>query len=217
MKSTPKPFKNVPNLQELKRDFPALKALFFDMDGTLFDTEGIHADAMLMMAKKYQIRPPFSPEEVHALMLGKADHFVFEIIKSWEGVPSHWTAKDFIDEKNINIIELLKIKPSHGWFSLDVQKLLKESKTDGLFIALVTSSEKLITEELIRIVELDQFFDIVLTRNDCPKHKPDPWPYFEALKLSSFEKHEVIIFEDSLVGLEAATTSGCHVGKVEWY
>lgn len=217
MKSTPFPFKTVPNLLELKSGFPALKGLFFDMDGTLFDTEAIHADAMLMMAAKYQIRAPFSPAEVHALMMGKADHFVFEIIKYWEGVPGHWTSKDFVDEKNINIIELLKSKPSEGWFSPNVLDLLNEARKANLFMALVTSSEKLVTEELLKITNLGRFFNLVLTRDDCPKHKPDPWPYLEALKICQFDKSEVVIFEDSAVGLEAATNTGCHVGKVEWY
>lgn len=211
------PFKAVPTLHELKSAFPALKAFFFDMDGTLFNTEGIHADAMLMIAKKYQIRPPYSPEEVHALMMGKADYYVFEIIKSWPGVPSHWTAKDFVDEKNINIIELLKTNPASGWFAPEVLRLLNEIKNAGIYVALITSSEKLITEELLKIVKLEKFFDLVLTRDDCPQHKPDPWPYLEALKIAKREKFEVMIFEDSNVGLEAATTSGCHVGKVEWY
>ena len=217
MKSTPIPFKKVPTLHELKSGFPSVNALFFDMDGTLFNTESIHADAMLMIAAKYQIRPPYSAETVHALMMGKADYLVFEIIKDWEGVPRHWTAKDFIDEKNINVIELLKKTQIESYFSSDVQKLLTEARAHGLYMALVTSSEKLVTEELLKITGLSTFFNLILTRDDCLSHKPDPWPYLKAQELSNRAHHEVLIFEDSHVGLEAATSSGSHVIKVEWY
>lgn len=217
MKTTPIPFQKVPTLAELKAGFPSLKALFFDMDGTLFNTETVHAEAMFMIAKKYKIRPPHPPEAVHQLMMGKADHLVFEIIKDWEGVPKEWTAEDFISEKNQNLSELLKTTPSESYFSPEVQTLLKEARDGGLFIALVTSSEKVVTEELLRIAKLDTFFDFVLTRDDSPQVKPHPWPYHKAREVSGFEVFEILIFEDSHVGLEAATTSGAHVIKVEWY
>jgi HAD superfamily hydrolase (TIGR01509 family) len=84
-------------------------------------------------------------------------------------------------------------------------------------IALITSSERKITEELLRLVGLNDFFNFVLTRDDSLKLKPDPWPYLKALELSGLSQDEVIIFEDSDVGLEAALQSGCHVAKVEWY
>lgn len=217
MKSTPIPFKKVPTLSELKSGFPSLKALFFDMDGTLFNTESIHADAMMMIAKKYKIRPPYSPEAVHDLMMGKADHLVFEIIKDWEGVPREWNATDFINEKNANLIELLKTIPSEKYFAPEVLSLINEAKASGMFVALVTSSEKVVTLELLKITKLDSFFHYVLTRDDALEVKPDPWPYLKAKEVSKFDTHEILIFEDSHVGLEAATTSGAHVIKVEWY
>jgi HAD superfamily hydrolase (TIGR01509 family) len=84
-------------------------------------------------------------------------------------------------------------------------------------MALVTSSEKVVTDELLKISGLDHFFHLILTRDDCPKHKPDPWPYLKAVELSKLQQHQIIIFEDSTVGLEAAISSAHHVIKVEWY
>lgn len=217
MKNSPFPCPKVPTLDQLLSGYPALKALFFDMDGTLFNTESVHAEAMLLIAKKYRIRPPHSPEMVHNLMMGKADHLVFEIIKEWEGVPRTWTAADFIREKNENVLGLLKGAQEESFFSRDVLSLLRAAKSKGLYLALVTSSEKVVTEELLRIVGLGHFFELVLTRDDCPRHKPDPWPYLKAQEVSGFQNFETIIFEDSSVGLEAATLSGAHVIKVEWY
>ncbi len=217
MKSTAMPFPKVPTLSELKKGYPSVKALFFDMDGTIFNTESIHADAMFVIAAKYKIRPPHSPEMVHDLMMGKADHLVFDLIKDWEGVPRHWNVQNFINEKNTNVIELLKKTPLESYFSPEMQNLLKEARHHKMYVALITSSEKVVTEKLLKIAKLDSYFDLVLTRDDCPKHKPDPWPYNKAREISGFEKFEILIFEDSNVGLEAATTSGTHVIKVEWY
>lgn len=217
MKSTPIPFKKVPTLTELKAGFPSLKALFFDMDGTIFNSESIHAEAMFLIAKEYNIRSPLSPDAVHQLLMGKADHLVFEIIKDWEGVPKEWTAEDFIARKNANVIELLRKAELSSFFAREVSQLLTDARKDGLFIALVTSSEKVVTEELLKIAKLDTFFDYVLTRDDTPHVKPNPWPYLKAREISGFEVFETLIFEDSNVGLEAASLSGSHVIKVEWY
>lgn len=217
MKTIPIPFKQVPSLDDIRSGFPSVNALFFDMDGTIFNSEAIHADAMLMMAAKYKIRPPYSPETVHALMIGKADHLVFELIKDWDGVPQDWTAENFISEKNANVIERLRSTPLASYFHPSVSQLLTSARQASFYLALITSSEKIVTEELLRIAGLGNFFELVLTRDDCPLHKPDPWPYNEARSLSGKARHEVLIFEDSHVGLEAATSSGAHVIKVEWY
>lgn len=217
MKPTPITFAKVPTLFELKQGYPGLKALFFDMDGTLFNTESYHAEAMFMIGARYNIRPPYSAETVHELMMGKADHLVFEIIKDWEGVPRDWTAADFIHQKNANLIEILEKVDPAKYFPTQILSLLIEAKSEGLYLALVTSSEKIITEELLKLANVRDFFQLILTRDDCPTHKPDPWPYLKAMKESHFDKTEIIIFEDSLVGLEAAQSSGAHVIKVGWY
>lgn len=217
MNTSPVAFKNVPTLHDLRGLVPNVQALFFDMDGTLFNTEAVHAQGMLLMAKKYQIRPPYSPEEVHNLMMGKADHLVFDMIKDWPGVPKDWTAQDFINEKNANVIHILQNVDHKSYLAPEVMNLLSEAKESGLYIALVTSSEKVVTNALLKIADLDAFFDLVLTRDDCPKHKPDPWPYLKAQEISGLEKNQIIIFEDSSVGIEAGLKSGTQVVKAEWY
>lgn len=217
MNPSPLAFKSIPELFELQAGYPGLKAMFFDMDGTLFNTESYHADALLKMAAIYNIRSPYSIEVVHELMVGKADHLVFDIIKDWEGVPRHWTVKDFVDQKNNFLIEILAQVDSRDYFPEKTFKLLEEAKQAGLYLALVTSSEKIITEELLKMAKLADLFDLILTRDDCLNHKPDPWPYLRALDVSGHDKSSTLIFEDSHVGLSAALSSGAHVIKVEWF
>lgn len=217
MKTRPTSFNKVPLIKKIKNDYPDVKALFFDMDGTLFNTESIHAQALFKMALKYQIRPPFDEKTVYELMVGKADHLLFDIIKEWEGVPSHWNHETFVAEKNDHFMELLNQTSHKSYFLTDVQNLIMEAHSIGLFLGLVTSSEKIVTNELLRLTGLADIFQLVITRDDCPKHKPDPWPYIKATELSGFLNHEILIFEDSKVGLEAAMATGSHVIKVEWY
>jgi beta-phosphoglucomutase len=210
-------FKKFPTLTELTETFPGIQALFFDMDGTLFDTEKYHTAAMMKIGKTYKIIPPYGPEEVHNLMVGRADHLVFEIIKHWENFPKEWTAKDFIAEKNKIFLESLINVSSDAYYSPKIHQLILDARTANFKIALVTSSEKPVTQALLKISGLAQYFDLILTRDDCPKHKPDPWPYIEAQRFFGLSAKEALIFEDSEVGFQAASASGSHAVKVVWY
>lgn len=215
--NTPISFTSVPHLGHLKAAYPDLKALFFDMDGTLFNTEGHHAMALEQIAYEFKIRPPHSPEVIHGMLMGKADHLIFDIIKDWEGFPKEWTVKEFVERKNQNLLTILKNSDPASYMDANILKLLAEAQEQSLYLALITSSEKVITEELLSLTGLKPYFKLILTRDDCPRHKPDPWPYLKALEITGYEKYQAIIFEDSHVGLEAATLSGAHVIKVEWY
>jgi HAD superfamily hydrolase (TIGR01509 family) len=210
-------FSKIPNLSEIRAAFPGIKALFFDMDGTLFDTEKYHIAAMVKIGKTHKIIPPYGPEEVHNLMVGRADHLVFEIIKYWENFPKHWSVRDFVDEKNKFFLESLKDVSSSTYYSPKIHLLILDARAAGLKIALVTSSEKAVTQALLKISGVAPFFDLILTRDDCPKHKPDPWPYLEAQRFFGLEPKEALIFEDSEVGFQAASESGSHAAKVTWY
>jgi beta-phosphoglucomutase len=207
----------IPDLNELQGRFPGVTTIFFDMDGTLFDSEKYHTEAMLKIGKDYEIRPPHGPKEIHSLMHGKADYLVFDIIKDWPGFPQEWSVRDFVDTKNRNLLEILSpLKPS-DYFPDLTAALLNDIKSANLYLALVTSSEKIITHELLKMVGLDALFDLVVTRDDCPAHKPDPWPYIHAMKEAKARPEETLILEDSQVGLAAALASKAHVIKVEWF
>jgi beta-phosphoglucomutase len=212
-----KTFTNIPSLENLKNHYPSLKAIFFDMDGTLFNTEPHHAKAFLQMGMENKITPPYSKEIIHQMLVGKADYLVYDIVKSWPGFPTHWTQDEFVKLKNQYLLKILEGTDSFEFFSPDTNHLLINAKKDNLFLGLVTSSEKIITEKLLKMTSVDHLFDLKLTRDDCLKHKPDPWPYLKALEMSKVHPHEALIFEDSQVGLEAALNSGSHVAHVKWH
>jgi beta-phosphoglucomutase len=210
-------FQHVPSISVLQAAYPGTRALFFDMDGTLFDTEKYHAMALVQIGREFKIRAPISEAEVYALMVGKANYLLYEIIKDWEGFPSQWSAQHFTENLNQRVMQILQNTQRDAFLSPHILPLLNAAKKQHFFVGLVTSSEKVVTRELLKTAGLQDFFDLELTRDDCPAHKPDPWPYLEAMRMAQVSPVECIIFEDSTVGLTAALASGAHVIKVEWY
>ena len=55
---------------------------------------------------------------------------------------------------------------------------------------------------------LDEYFDLIYTREDVSKIKPDPEVYQKAMQKFNAKPEECIIFEDSLIGIEAAKKAG---------
>lgn len=213
----PLTMQTVPDLEQLRAGFPSMKTLLFDMDGTLFDTEIYHTQALQKIGQDHRIHPPLGPQELHQLLMGKADHLIYELVKEWRGFPEHWDVHTFVQEKNRHLLEILNKLGGDVFFSPQLALLLAQARAGGLQLGLVTSSEKLITQELLRLVKLEEFFDLVITRDDSEEVKPSPWPYLKAMEQLGTSHELTVIFEDSSVGLSAATASRAHVIKAEWY
>lgn len=205
----------IPSLSQLLDLHPGTEAIFFDMDGTLCDSEHLHAQAMNQIAQEFSIIAPYPPEIVHQKLVGKADHFVFQEVKEWPGFPASLDAAAFRDLKNKNLLAILE-RPQN-LISIPMRQLLDTIIERKITLGLVTSSEKIITHKILQNSDIHHLFDFILTRDDCPAHKPDPWPYIKAIELAQKKPQQCIIFEDSQVGLTAAKGSGAHYFKVNWF
>jgi beta-phosphoglucomutase len=215
--SHPLSMKTVPDLNTLKTAFPGVRTLLFDMDGTLFDTEKYHSQALQNIGREQKIIPPLGPKEMHQLMMGKADHLLFDLIKDWPGFPKHWDVTAFVHEKNRHLLNLRSQVDGSTYFSPKLKSLLLEATQEKFQIGLVTSSEKVVTLELLKLANLSNFFSYVLTRDDTDYVKPDPWPYLTAMAHFKASPDTTLVFEDSNVGMEAAQKAGAHLIKAEWY
>lgn len=81
----------------------------------------------------------------------------------------------------------------------------------GLPTALVTSTDRELTE-----IALDtlgrEFFDVTVCGDEVEgRNKPDPWPYLLAARSLGVDPAECVVVEDSLTGLAAAEAAGCGV------
>lgn len=201
----------VPSLEEVL--FSKTKALIFDMDGTLLNTELVHAQGLLEIIKG----TGHSASELLEQFCGVAEPQVFKTLLD-KKILSNINFEEFVNQKNSNFEVLLEDKDLLSkLLHTELKELIIEAKNKGIKIALVTASERGTTELFLKKLKLHDLFNIVITRNDTEKTKPDPMPYTTCFKELGIEPDESIIFEDSLTGLAAAKASEANFYKVSWY
>ncbi len=202
--------KNIPTFEELRK-ITKVKSIFFDMDGTLVNTEPLHARALQETLKQLSSSKKFTKEELLKRYHGLADHFVYADLKVYINA----SLPNFLEIKNSIFLKLLD--ESEILIDDRIMELLRDLKSNGYQLALITASEKVPALMLLKKEGIEKFFDLILTRDDCQKTKPDPLPYLEALRLLGITREEAFIFEDSEAGIQAAKNSGIPFKAVNWF
>ena len=206
-----------PTLEALQGPQPGLRALLFDMDGTLFQTEEIHGEVLREMARDFGLVPPFPPSEVEARLKGMSDSQVVALARDWPGFPKGMTVEQFVDEKNQRLGKIIPRIAVSKWTSPQLKELIVKARTLGINTAVVTSSERVVTDLLLKTAGMTALFDLVLTLQDVKFAKPHPWPYLQAMLHLGVGPRETLIFEDSKPGLASAVASGARAIQVDWW
>jgi HAD superfamily hydrolase (TIGR01509 family) len=205
----------VPTLTEIKNHFDDLSAIIFDMDGTLLNSEILHAKALAYLLGDNSNQRAFALLEEFK---GVAEPDVLVSLKSKGIVKPHVVMDEFIIEKNKHFHTMMNdTAVMQLLVKAEILSLLSEIKKHQLKLALVTASERTTTDLFLRSLNLSHFFDIIITREDTEKTKPDPMPYHHCFNQLQLNPKTTLIFEDSPTGLASAMNSGAHVVKVTWY
>ncbi len=178
------------------------KAIIFDLDGTILNSEPLHAMAFDQILLKYQ-RKSLS-EKFKLENEGKSDGDVFSLL-----FPKSNNINDLIEEKNnllIKIFEKLSIQDFEKLLTPGFYDFLKKIPKDKK-IGIVTASTRKILDYFIAKSHLSSLFSISIAQEDTKKTKPDPMPYLFCFEQLKIQAQEAIIFEDSRTGLAAATES----------
>ncbi len=183
-----------------------LKAVFWDIDGTIADTELCgHRVAFNLAFKDFDLDWMWSENEYLDLLkisggLNRIIHYRNEIQSELsERQCSQIQARKRIHYKNL--IHAGKIKVRHG-----VLRLINELSTFDVQQFIVTTSGRDSLEPFLNtsLSSHLHLFSGIITYEDVSNHKPSPDAYLLALKLSKKSVVNCIAIEDSMIGVDAA-------------
>lgn len=178
------------------------KAILFDMDGVVIDSELYWSEKEKEFARKnglvynqdYRRRiMALSPPE-----LAKTLRHFFGLTKS---------EQEIIKERDEMALDIYKKKAKlmAGFLSL-----VKKAKKKKYKIALVSSSPRHWIRPILRRFKLKKYFDEIISAEEMPdgRGKPHPAIYLFAAKKLAVQPKDCIVFEDSVNGVKAAKAAG---------
>jgi HAD superfamily hydrolase (TIGR01509 family) len=194
-----------------------LKALIFDVDGTLADTESVHLEAFNHAFREEGLDWHWTVEQYTRLL---------EVSGGKERMAHHWRSVDpqmkEVDAgaRNDTINRLHEIKTAYyenavssGAVQLrpGVLALMNEARAQGLQLAIATTTSPVNIAALMRsAIGLDwrSHFLAIGDASNAPVKKPHPQVYLKVLADMEMNASECIAFEDSSNGLRAAMAAG---------
>lgn len=177
-------------------------AIFFDLDGTLIDTESL---ALVTGQAAFAAHGhPVDASFMHALV-GKDEPTAARMIRSalpdadLDAIHRHWR-----EGFSVGVEAGLTLKPgAEELLALAVRPM-----------AIVTSTGRVGAHRKLEIAGIAKAFTHVVTLDDVRAPKPAPDPYLLAAELFGCAPGRCLVFEDSETGAEAAHRAGCIVVQV---
>jgi len=185
-----------------------MKAAIFDLDGVIVNTVPLHFKAWQNMFNEY----------------GK--EFTFEDYKQKvDGIPRTDGARAILTDLSDDELKKAADK-KQGYFLEYLNKeeipvyntttdLVKALKREDLKRGVISSSKNCLS--ILKKVKLDDLFDVIITGNDITKGKPDPQVFFMAAEKMSVEPKDCVVFEDAVLGVEAAKRAGMKCVGIDRY
>lgn len=187
-----------------------IKALIFDFDGLILDTETPEFQCWQNIYREYGFE---LPHEKWGTIIGGNGHSDFDAAEHLSVLSQGRLDSDFL--RGRNRLESDALIHAQGPLP-GVMEYLRDAKRLALKLAIASSSEHAWVDTHAQRIGVFDYFDHVIARDDVPagRIKPNPDLFLLALERLRVPKEAAIIFEDSPNGVKAANRAGIFVVAV---
>lgn len=184
----------------------AVDAVLFDLDGTVVDTIP-HILASFRHATATVLGAPLPDEELL--------HHV--------GIPLAHQMRVFTQDEATAAELLSAYREFNHRTHDDMARLypntlatLRAIAARGLPMGIVTSKSRHMAERAIALFELAPFFDVLVTADDTPAHKPDPLPVVQGASLLGIPPNRIVYVGDSPADIASGKGAGAATVGATW-
>jgi beta-phosphoglucomutase len=179
-----------------------IRAVIFDMDGTMVNTEDLWKEVNSELAEKYGV---IFEDNIRTKMMGRKEEDALKIFRDFYGLPVSvnellLARKQMLFEKidkvaiNPGLIELIGLLEK-----LNIKK------------AIATSTYKDFAYAVIKAINVGENFPVVITGDTVVKGKPNPDIFIKAANTLGVEPQNCLVLEDAQNGVEAGYNAGMMV------
>jgi HAD superfamily hydrolase (TIGR01509 family) len=181
-----------------------IKALIFDFDGLIVDTE---TPEVVVWEKLYSERGQQFPIERWAEIIGGAGAVDFDAAAHLVELSGDGLEAEELRRRHRTLSEALTMTQP---MLPGVKDLLEEARRLNLRLAIASSSPHAWVDTHVSRLGLLERFDHIVCSDDIPagRTKPNPDLFLQALAKLNVQPHEAIVLEDSPNGLRAAKAAG---------
>jgi len=182
-----------------------IKAIIFDMDGVIVDTE----------FQDFRIQQEFIKKENPAIdqtatnfdeLIGQSYDMLYETLRKFIGtdhplkeIKERFETFNDTEYESINYLQL---------FRKDIVSIIKWAKTNEILLAVASSSTYEHILDVLTSCGINEYFDVIYSGEFVKESKPNPEIYLNTLKKLKIEPEQAVAIEDSYYGISAAKTAG---------
>jgi beta-phosphoglucomutase family hydrolase len=181
-------------------DDSTIKAVIFDLDGVIAETEHAHIQAEKETMLKHGIK--ISEDELHQYTGTTAKQMFTDLIRRYQ---LKTTFDEIFNQKEEIMFKLLErgVEPTKG-----VIKLLNKLKRARIRLGIASSSHTRLIDYVLNELGITDMFDSIVGAEDITNSKPDPEIFLKCAKRLNMEAKECLVVEDSMLGVKAAKKAG---------
>lgn len=186
----------------------SIRAVIFDLDGTLIDAQDWHYFALNEALS------------IFGFEISYDDH-----VSRFDGLPTR---------KKLELLSLERGLPEHLWGTISAVKqdrtlrriasecfprveqllMFEWLRAQGYLLAVATNSIQNTAQTMLEKSGIAQFLELVVTNEDVSRPKPDPEIYALVARRLDLSPSECLVVEDNDFGIESAREAGCSVVEV---
>lgn len=178
-----------------------IKAILFDMDGVLIDSEYYYHFGTYKWMKRLGFKGDH--QELNKL-IGTTMATTYDML--YDMFDGKYTKEELakINEKYFGEEDPLDCKKI---MFANVKECLVSFRQMGLKLALCSASPMNTIMDNLRQMEIEDLFDCIVSGDDFERSKPDPMIYLYAMDKLHVTSEECIVYEDSTIGIAAGKAS----------